>query len=128
MIIRDGKVAFLPSVVILCGSTRFKEEFEHWNKFFTLEGFIVLSVGVFPHSGDEITDQQKERLDDLHKSKIDVAGMVFIINKDNYIGDSTLGELDYAKKLKKDIYFAYEYDELGRFKKFPDYIKRGVTQ
>ena len=46
-------------VITLCGSTRFKEDFERVNKELTLAGHIVISVGCFGHSGDTITDEQK---------------------------------------------------------------------
>lgn len=39
-------------VVTLCGSTRFKKEFMEVQKQLTLEGNIVISVGLFGHSGD----------------------------------------------------------------------------
>ena len=39
-------------VITLCGSTRFKEEFMRIQKELTLEGNIVISVGLFGHSGD----------------------------------------------------------------------------
>lgn len=40
-------------VVTLCGSTRFKEEFMEVQKKLTLDGMIVISVGLFGHSGDK---------------------------------------------------------------------------
>ena len=39
-------------VVTLCGSTRFKEQFMNAQKELTLKGYIVISVGLFGHSGD----------------------------------------------------------------------------
>ena len=39
-------------VVTLCGSTRFKDEFMKAQKELTLKGYIVISVGLFGHSGD----------------------------------------------------------------------------
>ena len=39
-------------VITLCGSTRFKEQFLEAQKRLTLEGNIVISVGLFGHSGD----------------------------------------------------------------------------
>ena len=39
-------------VITLCGSTRFKDEFLAVQKKLTLEGNIVISVGLFGHSGD----------------------------------------------------------------------------
>ena len=39
-------------VITLCGSTRFKNEFIVAQKKLTLEGNIVISVGLFRHAGD----------------------------------------------------------------------------
>ena len=69
-------------VITLCGSTMFKEAFIEAQKRLTLEGNIVLSVGLFGHSGDEeVWDEgKKEMLDDMHKRKIDMADEIFVIN------------------------------------------------
>ncbi len=57
-------------IVTLCGSTRFKEQFLEAQKRLTLEGCIVISVGLFGHSGDEEVWKPgtKEMLDDMHYS------------------------------------------------------------
>lgn len=39
-------------VIVLCGSTRFKDKFMEAQKCLTLAGNIVISVGLFGHSGD----------------------------------------------------------------------------
>ncbi len=75
-------------VVTLCGSTRFKDAFMEVQKRLTLEGNIVISVGLFGHSGDsEVWDgmdegtlsRTKEMLDDMHKRKIDMADSIYVI-------------------------------------------------
>ena len=92
-------------VITLCGSTKFKEDFERINKELTLQGNIVLSVGCFGHAGDSFTDEQKEMLDDIHKRKIDMADAIFVINKGGYIGESTKSEIQYAKEHNKEIIY-----------------------
>ena len=68
-------------VIALCGSTKFKDEFLKEQKRLTLEGNIVISVGLFGHSGDDEVwnDNIKEMLDDMHKRKIDMADEIFVI-------------------------------------------------
>ena len=92
-------------VITLCGSTRFKDEFMEAQKRLTLEGNIVISVGLFGHSGDyEVWENMdegtltatKEMLDDMHKRKIDMADEIFVINVGGYIGESTRSEIEYA--------------------------------
>ena len=92
-------------VITLCGSTRFKDEFLEVQKRLTLEGNIVISVGLFGHSGDDEvwSEGVKEMLDDMHKRKIDMADEIFIINKNGYIGTSTRSEIEYAKKTGKQV-------------------------
>ena len=92
-------------VITLCGSTRFKDDFERINRELTLMGYIVISVGCFGHAGDIFTEEQKVMLDDIHKRKIDMADAIYVINKGGYIGSSTKSEIKYAKKLGKQIIF-----------------------
>ena len=92
-------------VVTLCGSTKFKEQFLNVQKKLTLDGCIVISVGLFGHSGDEEVWKPgtKEMLDDMHLRKIDMADEVFVINVGGYIGDSTKREITYAESKGKKI-------------------------
>lgn len=99
-------------VITLCGSTRFKDEFIETQKRLTLEGNIVISVGLFGHSGDnEVWENMdegtmtrtKEMLDDMHKRKIDMADEIYVINVDGYIGPSTRSEIEYAKQTGKRV-------------------------
>ena len=92
-------------VITLCGSTRFKDQFIETQKRLTLEGCIVISVGLFGHSGDEEVWKPgtKEMLDDMHKRKIDMADEIFIINVGGYIGESTRSEIAYAEKTGKKV-------------------------
>lgn len=92
-------------VITLCGSTRFKEDFERLNRELTLAGNIVLSVGCFGHAGDVFTEEQKVMLDKIHKRKIDMSDAIFVINKDRYIGSSTKSEIAYAGAKDKLIFF-----------------------
>ena len=99
-------------IVTLCGSTRFKDAFLEAQKRLTLEGNIVISVGLFGHSGDEevwegISEDSltktKEMLDDMHKRKIDMADEIFVINVGGYIGSSTRSEIEYAMTTGKVV-------------------------
>ena len=92
-------------VITLCGSTKFKDEFLKVQKELTLAGNIVISVGLFGHSGDtEVWEEgTKEMLDDMHKKKIDMADEIFVINVDGYIGNSTKSEIEYAEAHNKKV-------------------------
>ena len=94
-------------VITLCGSTKFKNEFIAIQKRLTLEGNIVISVGLFGHSGDEEvwSEDTKIMLDDMHKRKIDMADEIFVINVGGYIGESTRSEIEYALKMGKPVMY-----------------------
>lgn len=94
-------------VITLCGSTRFKDQFLEAQKRLTLAGNIVISVGLFGHSGDDEvwTEGTKEMLDDMHNRKIDMADRIYVINVNGYIGSSTRSEIEYARKKGKQVLF-----------------------
>ena len=110
----ETKILGRPPVVVLCGSTRFYEEFQKANFDFTMEGFIVLTVGFYPHAefskkahGEDVgvTPEQKEKLDELHKRKIEMADYAYILNKNGYLGKSTMSEIGHCNKIGTPTYF-----------------------
>lgn len=110
-----------PTIVCLCGSTRFSEAFRDAQLFETLSGRIVLTIGCSLRSDEQLfkevfgvssldpfqksIDEMKRDLDQLHLRKIDLADEVLILNVGGYIGDSTRRELIYALKLGKKVRF-----------------------
>ena len=96
-------------IITLCGSTKFKDDFIKAQKELTLRGNIVISVGLFGHSGDEEAweGSNKEMLDRMHKEKIRMADAIYVINKDGYIGKSTKSEIEFARSLGKEILYMY---------------------
>ena len=99
-------------VITLCGSTRFRAEYERVQKELTLQGNIVISVGLFGHSGDSEVWEGKEEgewsstkmmLDDMHLRKIDMADEIYVINRGGYIGESTRREIEYALTQGKKV-------------------------
>ena len=95
-------------IAVICGSTKNRKQMAELNKKLTLEGKLVLAPGVFAHDGDEITDEQKTKLDDLHLEKIDISHEVHVVVVGGYIGLSTSAEIEYAKKIGKPITFHHD--------------------
>ena len=104
-------------IITLCGSTKFKDEFMKAQKDLTLKGNIVISVGLFGHSGDNevwknmddgTVAKIKTMLDDMHKRKIDMADEIFVVNVGGYIGESTRSEIEYAKSTGKVVNYLEE--------------------
>lgn len=106
-----------PTITVLCGSTRFYDEFQQANYDLTMAGHIVLSVDFYPHAkaehghGEGVGHDSTEKvaLDELHKRKIDLADEVLVLNvatdehPNGYIGESTRSEIEYAEKVGKPI-------------------------
>ncbi|WP_309135912.1 hypothetical protein [Brevibacterium oceani] len=101
-----------PPIVTICGSTRFRAEMAETNRELTLAGCMVLAPGVFAHDGDEITEEQKAALDELHLRKIDLADQVFVVDSDGYIGESTRREIAYAEKTGTPVAYLSEGGQL----------------
>lgn len=108
-------------VITLCGSTKFKKEFIEVQKRLTLNGAIVISLGLFGHSGDEevLTDETREMFTNMHKQKIDMADEIFVIDVDGYVGEATRSEILYAIQKGKIVRFYSSkdkwFDEVGGF-------------
>jgi DNA-binding MarR family transcriptional regulator len=95
-----------PTIVCLCGSTRFKRAYEEATLAETLAGRIVLSVGCYAHHDSiPVTREQKEALDALHLRKIALADEVLVLNQGGYMGESTAREIIYARGLGKPLRF-----------------------
>src|SRR5579859_3730202 len=94
-----------PTKVVLCGSTRFSEAFRAANLRETLAGKMVWSIGSEWHSDRELglTEQVKERLDEVHLHKIYDADEVLVLNVNGYLGDSTRREIAFAREHGKPI-------------------------
>ncbi|MBR2527331.1 MAG: hypothetical protein IKE58_02520, partial [Blautia sp.] len=99
-----------------------KDAFMEAQKRLTLDGNIVISVGLFGHSGDsEVWENMDEgtltatkaMLDDMNKAKIDMSNEIFVINVDGYIGDSTRSEIEYAKMTGKAVRFLKPIVDIG---------------
>lgn len=100
-----------PTIVCLCGSTKFKDAFTKAQLEETLAGKIVLTIGcnmksdqdIFSHLSFQEFARIKWLLDQLHFRKIEMSDEILILNVNNYIGLSTCDELNYARALGKKI-------------------------
>ncbi len=112
LVVKFKERSIRPPIVCLCGSTRFLDTFFEMGWKYTLEGWIVLSIGVSNiaddqggHGAEAIGPDVADRLDELYLRKIDLADEIMILNVGGYIGESTLKELMYAQSIGKKIVF-----------------------
>lgn len=103
-----------PIVTTLCGSTRFPDAFALANMHLSLQGRIVIGLGMLGHAdeprgarfltsdGDESTPE-KQGLDQLHFRKIDLSDGIYVVNVGGYVGSSTKREIAYATAQGKTV-------------------------
>lgn len=101
---RVEAIPLLPKIVVLSGSTKFKEAFDRANWEETLKGNIVLSVGGYWQADSlALTMEEKKLVDEVYLRKIDLADEVYVLNVGGYIGESTLKEIVYALNTGKGV-------------------------
>ena len=92
-------------IITLCGSLKFQKEMMIIAEKMALEGNCILTP-VYPIIENcERTDEQLKKLKKEHFKRIELSDAILVINKNNYIGDSTKLEIEYAKKLGKKIMY-----------------------
>jgi len=110
-----------PKVVVLCGSSRFVDIMAVCAWLIERDEMaITMGLHLLPdwYSIDPIPDHLAEhegvanQMDQLHLQKIDLADEVFVVNCNDYIGSSTMKEIDYARNAGKNIRW-YTHDEIG---------------
>ncbi len=96
-------------VITLCGSATFEAEFVEVNQRLTMEGCVVLSLGMFrlPDLPDYDwtidSSDLRGRLGSVHFQKIRMADEVYIVDPGGYVGESTRREIAYAESLGKPV-------------------------
>ena len=84
----------------------------------TFNGHIVVKPGCdmkTPHplwADPETAERGKARLDGLHRAKIRLADRVLVVG--DYVGDSTLKEIAYARSLGKPVDFTHPHVDPAR--------------
>jgi glucose-6-phosphate-specific signal transduction histidine kinase len=92
-------------IITLCGSLKFKKEMMEIAEKMALDGNCVLTP-VYPVLENyKRTDRQLELLKEAHFKKIELSDSILVVNINNYIGNSTNLEIEYAKKLGKEIIY-----------------------
>ncbi len=70
-----------------------------------LEGICILTP-IYPIIKNlEITSTQIQNLKEEHFKRIELSDAILVVNKDDYIGNSTSLEIEFAKSLNKEIMY-----------------------
>lgn len=93
-------------VITVCGSLKFKKEMIEIAEKMTLLGNCVITPNELPKSNKEAyTKEEIIMIDKMHKEKIKLSDAILVVNVNNYIGNSTKSEIEFAKSLNKEIIY-----------------------
>ena len=95
-------------IITLCGSLKFKKEMMGIAEKMALKGNCILTP-VYPVAENYTrTDEQLKMLKEAHFKKIELSDAILVVNINDYIGESTKLEIEYAKKIGKEIIYYSE--------------------
>lgn len=92
-------------IITLCGSLRFQKYMMRVAEEMALLGNCIFTPIYPTYETTERTEEQLEMLKEEHFKKIELSDAILVINVDDYIGYSTNLEIEYAKKLNKEILY-----------------------
>ena len=115
-------------IITLCGSLKFKEEMMIIAERLSLDGNCVFTP-VFPIlDNSERTSEQLKKLKDEHFKKIELSDSILVVNVNNYIGESTNLEIEYSKKLGKEIIYYTDLMKNHKLEKYGIYTKHNIME
>jgi hypothetical protein len=92
-------------IITLCGSLKFENKMMIIAEKMALEGYCILTP-VYPVLENvERTEEQLMKFKEEHFKRIELSDAILVVNVNNYIGNSTNLEIEYAKKLEKKIIY-----------------------
>ena len=93
-------------IITVCGSLKYKDEIMKATEEYALKGNCMLSI-VYPtkENIDDYTKEEKIILKSMHKERIKISDAILVVNIDDYIGESTKNEIEFAQSLNKEIIY-----------------------
>lgn len=91
--------------ITICGSMKFKKQMiQIAEELEVRKGYAVIQC-VYLDENSNYNEYDIERLGKIHLKKIDISDAIYVVNVNGYIGDSTKKEIEYAKKLQKEVFY-----------------------
>ena len=90
-------------IVTICGSMKFKEKMMEIAKELEVKKKYVVIQCIY--SNDSFSEEEQHILAELHYNKIEISDAIYVINVNGYIGNQTSKEIEYAKKLGKEVLY-----------------------
>ena len=92
-------------IITICGSLKYQNHMMILAEKLAKEGHCILTPIYLTNNQKEITNEQLELLKKEHLKRIELSDAIVVVNVNNYIGKSTQLEIEYAKKLNKEILY-----------------------
>lgn len=92
-------------IITVCGSYKYFNIMKEVALDLELQGNCVLTPIDLTKPKENYTDNDFIMLGKMHKEKIRISDAILVVNVDNYIGDSTRSEIEFAKSLNKEIIY-----------------------
>ena len=92
-------------IITICGSMKFKDEIMMVAQKMALEGNCILTPTYLVSKNLNLTNEQIVKLKEEHFKRIEISDAILVVNVNNYIGDSTKLEIDYAERMGKEIIY-----------------------
>ena len=93
-------------VITVCGSYKYQKEMQEITEKLALQGNCLLTpIELTKKNKDAYSIKELALLGNMHKEKIKLSDAILVVNVNNYIGESTKSEIEYAKSLDKEIIY-----------------------
>lgn len=90
-------------IVTICGSMKFKDKMMEVAKELEIKNKYVVIQCIY--SNNKFSKDEQQVLADLHYKKIEISDAIYVVNVNGYVGSSTSKEIEYAKKLGKEVMY-----------------------
>lgn len=115
-------------VVTICGSMRFAGHMQEIaRELEATQRLCVIQCVYNPKIRKETLDENNN-LTDAHFKKIEICDAIYVMNIGGYIGEATRQEIEYAKKLGKEIIYHEEIKEPKPKKLKKEKVPRAKTK
>lgn len=91
-------------IITVVGSRKYNEDINYISTDLTIQGNLVFNSALnFPKDSPGILKEEGFWVDEAIKDKILISDILYVVNKDKYIGETTQTYINYAKEHNKEI-------------------------
>ena len=91
-------------IITVVGSKKFNKDINYISTNLTIQGNLVFSSALnFPEGADDILKEEGFWIEEAMKDKILISDILYVCNKNKYIGETVKSYIDYAKEHNKEI-------------------------